>query len=84
MRTVQQVTLNLSVTTKNGETSPLSVSFQVDAGNMIVSTVLKSWDSDFLTKEDGYIVPIDSSSADSIRRQFFGEDCEIARVNVDE
>lgn len=84
MRTVQQVTLNLSITTKNGEVSPLSVSFQVPAENMIVSTVLKSWDSDFITKADGYVIPIDSSSADSVRRQFFGEDCEISRGNLDE
>lgn len=84
MRTAQRVVLNLIVTTKDGRTFPLFASFEATAGNPIVSAVLKSWDSDFIQMNDVDIVPIDSSSADSVRRQFFGEDCETARVNVDE
>ena len=84
MRTAQRVVLNLIVTTKDGRSFPLFAAFEATADNPIVSAVLKSWDSDFIQVNDVGIVPIDSSSADSIRRQFFGEDCEIARVNVDE
>ena len=84
MRTAQRVVLNLIVTTKDGRSFPLFAAFEATADNPIVSAVLKSWDSDFIQVNDVEIVPIDSSSADSIRRQFFGEDCEIARVNVDE
>ena len=84
MRTAQRVVLNLIVTTKDGRIFPLFAAFEATADNPIVSAVLKSWDSDFIQVNDVEIVPIDSSSADSIRRQFFGEDCEIARVNVDE
>ena len=84
MRTAQRVVLNLIVTTKDGRIFPLFAAFEATADNPIVSAVLKSWDSDFIQPNDVDIVPIDSSSADSVRRQFFGEDCETARVNVDE
>lgn len=84
MRTTQWVVLNLIITTKDGETFPLSASFEATADNPVVSAVLKSWDSDFIQVNDVDVVPIDSAAANGIREKFFGEEYEMTRRKLDE
>lgn len=84
MRTTQRVVLNLIITTKDGETFPLSASFEATADNPVVSAVLKSWDSDFIQVNDVDVVPIDSAAANGIREKFFGEEYEMTRRKLDE